>query len=128
MTGVPGTGPGSVDPAAKPADLDGRRKALGASLEGAKRRHGPPPDQSARASALGMAFKVATEFVAGLLVGGAIGWYLDQWLGTRPLLFLLFLALGAAAAMTNVFRQAYRMNRELADKTIAKIVGEGVGR
>jgi ATP synthase protein I len=60
-----------------------------------------------------MAFKVATEFLAGLLVGGAIGWYLDDWLGTRPVLFLLFFALGAAAGILNVIRQAYRMNREL---------------
>ncbi len=64
---------------------------------------------------MGMAFKVATEFVAGLLVGGGIGWYLDKWLGTKPAFFLLFFALGAAAGMMNVFRQAYRMNREMQD-------------
>jgi ATP synthase protein I len=110
---TPGTTPGSVEPAAKPADLDGRRKALGTSLEGARRRHDPLPDQSARGSALGMAFKVATEFLAGLLVGGAIGWFLDDWLGTKPVLFLLFFVLGAAAGIMNVFRQAYRMNREM---------------
>lgn len=63
-----------------------------------------------------MAFKVATEFLAGLLVGGGIGWYLDDWFGTRPVLFLLFFALGAAAGMLNVFRQAYRMNREMQDE------------
>jgi len=63
-----------------------------------------------------MAFKVATEFLAGLLVGGVIGWYLDQWFGTRPVLFLLFFALGAAAGMLNVFRNAYRMNREMQDE------------
>ncbi len=113
MSDAPGTGPGSVEPAARSADLDDRRKALGASLEGARRRHEPPPTEaSARGSALGTAFKIATEFVAGLAVGGGIGWYLDYWLGTRPFLFLLFLALGAAAGFMNVFRQAYRMNRE----------------
>ncbi|WP_436642931.1 AtpZ/AtpI family protein [Microbaculum sp. FT89] len=113
MNEAPESGPGTVKPAASPADLDGRRKALGASLEGARRRHEPPPETSARGSALGTAFKIATEFVAGLLVGGGIGWYLDYWLGTRPFLFLLFLALGAAAGFMNVFRQAYRMNRDM---------------
>lgn len=58
-----------------------------------------------------MAFRIATELLAGLLVGGVIGWYLDAWLGTSPLMFLLFLALGAAAGTRNVFRFAYRMNR-----------------
>jgi ATP synthase protein I len=115
MSEVPGSGSGSVDPEAKPAALDDRRKALGASLDGARRRNEPPPDQAGRGTAMGMAFKVATEFVAGLLVGGGIGWYLDEWLGTKPAFFLLFFALGAAAGMMNVFRQAYRMNREMQD-------------
>lgn len=113
MSEAPGTGPGSVDPAARPADLDGRRKAFGATLESVRRRYDPPPDPAARGNALGTAFKIATEFVAGLVVGGAIGWFLDDWLGTKPFLFLLFLLLGAAAGMLNVFREAYRMNRNM---------------
>jgi len=59
-----------------------------------------------------MALKIATELVAGLLVGGGIGWFLDDWVGSRPLFFLLFLALGAAAGFINVFRSAHRMNAE----------------
>ncbi|MEJ8571743.1 AtpZ/AtpI family protein [Microbaculum marinum] len=57
-----------------------------------------------------MALKVATEFVAGMVVGGAIGWFLDKWIGSSPLFFLVFLALGAAAGITSVYRTAYRMN------------------
>lgn len=124
MSDAPGTGPGSVDPAARPADLDRRRKAHGASLTNARQRHAPPADGAARATALGMAFRVGTEFVAGLLVGGVIGWFLDDWLGTAPLFFLLFLALGAAAAMMNVFRQAYRMNRAVAEAGKSDGAGE----
>lgn len=58
-----------------------------------------------------MAFRIATELLAGLILGGVIGWFLDDWLGTKPFLFLVFFALGAAAGMLNVFRYAYRMNR-----------------
>ncbi len=107
------SGSGSVEPSAKSADLDQRRKALEAQLDGvAERREPPPPsDATGRGRALGMALRIAADLLAALLVGGVLGWYLDAWLGTGPVLFLLFLALGAAAGMRNVFRYAYRMNR-----------------
>jgi ATP synthase protein I len=40
------------------------------------------------------------------VVGGGIGWLLDQWLGTLPWFLLLFFFLGAAAGTMNVFRTA----------------------
>jgi ATP synthase protein I len=42
--------------------------------------------------------------VSGLLVGLAIGWGLDWWLGTRPWLLIVFFFLGAAAGILNVYR------------------------
>jgi ATP synthase protein I len=110
MGDAPPTGRGS-GPDTEPGDLDLRRRALETGLHDARRRREPVPDSTVRSRALGMAFRIATELIAGLLVGGGIGWLLDAWLGTRPLLFLLFLALGAVAGTRNVFRYAYRMNR-----------------
>jgi len=112
VTDEPKTEPGTVEPGVNPADLTSRRKAHGESLASARRRYDPPPEESQRSRALGMAFKVGVDLVAGLLVGGFLGWYLDSWLGTKPILFLLFIALGAAAGIRSIFRQAYRMNRE----------------
>lgn len=111
MDKPPQSGAGSVQPAAESDDLDRRRKTLDSGLHDARKRHAPPADPAGRGQALGMAFRIATELVAALLVGGFIGWQLDRWLETRPALFLLFLALGAAAGMRNVFSYAYRMNR-----------------
>lgn len=112
MSEAPKADPDPVEPGVVPADLTSRRRALGDSLTSARKRHDPPPESSARSRALGTAFKVGVDLVAGLLVGGLLGWYLDAWLGTKPVMFLLFIALGAAAGIRNIFRQAYRMNRE----------------
>ncbi|GGG47969.1 hypothetical protein GCM10010964_39190 [Caldovatus sediminis] len=54
--------------------------------------------------AWGIGFRVGVELVSALVVGLAIGWALDRWLGTGPWLLLLFVVLGAAAGVLNVYR------------------------
>jgi ATP synthase protein I len=87
--------------------LKQRASELGAKVEGAKKRH-EVPSAAGRGAAMGRGMKIAAELVAGVLVGGVLGWYLDKWLGTKPWLFLLFFLLGTAAGMMNVIRQAQR--------------------
>jgi len=57
-------------------------------------------------SATGLAFRVGVELVAGVMVGGAIGYGLDQWLGTSPLFLIVMFFLGAGGGMMNVWRAA----------------------
>lgn len=54
--------------------------------------------------AWGQGMRAGVELVSGLLVGGAIGWGLDSWLGTKPVLLGVFLLLGAIAGLLNVVR------------------------
>ena len=58
--------------------------------------------------ALSLGFRVLSEFVAGVVVGGLIGWQIDVWLSTSPLFLIVFLALGTAAGFWNVYRIAAR--------------------
>ncbi|MEC9367287.1 MAG: AtpZ/AtpI family protein [Pseudomonadota bacterium] len=58
---------------------------------------------------MGLAFRIATELVAGVLVGALIGWQLDRWLSTAPVMLLIFFLLGAAAGILNVVRVAKKM-------------------
>jgi ATP synthase protein I len=72
-----------------------------------ERNAGGPPAESGPSvsrSALGLAFRIGLELVVAVLVGTAIGWGLDRWLGTRPGLTILFFFLGVGAGMVNVWR------------------------
>lgn len=60
-------------------------------------------------NALGLAFRVSVELVSALAVGLGIGWLLDQWFDTSPWLMLVFLLLGGAAGILNVYRMAKGM-------------------
>lgn len=58
------------------------------------------------ASGLGTALRIGVELVSALAVGTAIGWGLDYWLGTAPWLMLVFIVLGGAAGILNVYKLA----------------------
>lgn len=60
---------------------------------------------------LGLGFRIATELVASFAVGGGVGYLLDRWLGTAPWLMVVFLLLGAAAGMLNVYRVMLGINK-----------------
>ena len=95
--------------------------ALGSRLDALKRerasRQGAGPSQGAAPEApksgmqgVGYALRIGTEMVASLLVGLAIGYGLDHWLGTAPWLMILFLFFGMAAGVSNVYRLASGMD------------------
>lgn len=88
-----------------------RLDALGARLSEVERRRkgDDPANAQARSGALGMAFRLGAEMVAGVAIGGVIGWALDAWLGTAPAFLILFLLLGSAAGILNSVRAAKRM-------------------
>ena len=66
-------------------------------------------ENAARGRAMGIAFRIATDLVAGVAVGGFLGWVLDSWLGTAPILLIVFLFLGIAAGLRNSIRAAKKL-------------------
>ena len=45
-------------------------------------------------STQGLALRIGSDFVAGIIVGGIFGWSIDRWLGTSPWALIIFLGLG----------------------------------
>ncbi len=93
-------------------ELERRSSELGRKLRAARHETGTERRSSGggsgKSEAMAHAFRVSAELIGGVVVGGAIGWYLDSWLGSRPWLFILFFLLGTAAGMMNVIRVAMR--------------------
>ena len=78
------------------------RESLGARLGQA----GPSP--ASMGNAISLAFRVLSEFVAAVIVGGFIGWWIDRLAGTTPAFLITFLLMGAAAGFWNVYRIAMK--------------------
>jgi ATP synthase protein I len=71
-----------------------------------------PPQQDVRrtdSSALGQGLRLSSELVAGVLVGGVLGWSLDHFVGTKPFGFIVLLLLGFVAGLVNMMRSAGMM-------------------
>ncbi|HVT54930.1 MAG TPA: AtpZ/AtpI family protein [Xanthobacteraceae bacterium] len=59
-----------------------------------------------RASNIARGFQLSGEFVAGVVLGGAIGWTADYFAGISPWGLIVGLLLGFAAGTLNVMRSA----------------------
>jgi ATP synthase protein I len=98
------------EPPADEAALSARLQRLGERLG---QHHSDRPSENdprsganADTSALARGFRLSAEFVAGILVGAAIGWAIDRWLGTRPWGMIVLLLFGFAAGVLNMMRAA----------------------
>ena len=67
---------------------------------------------SERSVFLGNAFKLGTELVAAVVVGTIIGFILDSWFDTKPILILIFFLFVAIAGIVNVIKTAKRMQKK----------------
>lgn len=70
------------------------------------RRGWPRKAAKADNAGFGQALKLSSECIAGVVVGGGLGWIIDRWLGTSPWGLIVFLLLGFGAGVLNVMRSA----------------------
>ena len=90
-------------------------KEISTRLKIAKKNIRKPEQKTvgSNAASLGKALKISTELVASVVVGSTIGFLLDNWFDTKPLLTICFFIMGVAAGILNVFRSAKKMQKKL---------------
>ena len=105
-------------PPSEPEDL----KRLGERIDAAGKKHAGEDPQAAPTSAYGIAFRLGTELVSAVFVGGGLGWGIDwafqHWahIQTRPVGLVVMFFLGAAAGIRNVIRTARQISADMAPK------------
>ncbi|MEZ5841172.1 MAG: AtpZ/AtpI family protein [Hyphomicrobiales bacterium] len=60
--------------------------------------------ERSKPSAIGQAFRLSSELVAGVAVGFGMGWGIDKTFDTTPWGMIVFLFLGFAAGVLNLLR------------------------
>ncbi len=104
--GAPGDAPG--DRSAKLDELEARISAVRRGKEPKRGRQGD------KFTAAGMAWRMTLELVVGGLVGAAMGWGIDELLGTKPAFLIVFILLGFAAGIRVVMRSAEELQKDQA--------------
>jgi ATP synthase protein I len=112
--GAPDGGDGGsrrAEPSAIPSEVElaDRLKALSARLDAKPTVNEAVERMRARekdATGMAKALRLSSEFIAGVVVGGALGWFIDRLAGTTPFGLIVFLLLGFGAGVLNVMRVA----------------------
>jgi ATP synthase protein I len=63
-------------------------------------------EEQPRSPGVAMALRLGADFVAGVVVGAALGWGFDKLFDTSPWGLVVFLLLGFAAGLLSVMRSA----------------------
>ena len=95
----------------KEEDLSKRLERLKSNLDGpdgmaaeAQRDEQLRAQRAHSKAGIAQAFRLSSEFIAGVVVGGGIGYAIDKFFETSPWGLIIFLLLGFAAAVLNVLR------------------------
>ena len=66
---------------------------------------------NSNSSSVGNALKISSELVASVLVSCVIGYFLDNWLNTKPWFILIFFFIGIITGILNVIKTAKKMQK-----------------
>ncbi|HEU4838006.1 MAG TPA: AtpZ/AtpI family protein [Micavibrio sp.] len=94
-------------------DLDARLKNAKARYE---KENAPRPSAYSKEMNLGM--RAFMEMVGVLLGSGLMGWVLDDYFGTTPIILIIFVILGVAAAFFNLYKLSRNLGTAIASNSL----------
>lgn len=103
------------DTEGQPDSAKGVTRDLASRIASAKRErvvaaNRAAPDNSEAMSGYARGMRIATEFVAAIIVGCILGYLIDLGVGTSPWGLLIGMLMGFAAGILNVTRTVTQMN------------------
>ncbi|MBV7257091.1 AtpZ/AtpI family protein [Pacificimonas sp. WHA3] len=97
-------------------------ESLEARLAAAKARANPEADPRAVVgNAFAQGTRLALELVAGILVGAALGYFLDSWLGSSPFGMIGGFLLGMVAGFVNLMRAVNQERAKVSQAEVAAL-------
>ena len=92
-----------------PEDARRRVEEMDAKLKAARAANPKPSHNEAPSNVMShrqtsVAYRILVDMIAGLLVGGFLGYWLDRWLGWAPFALVTGLVLGFVAGANNAWR------------------------
>jgi ATP synthase protein I len=102
-----------------PEGTQRRVEEMDAKLRAARAANPKPSANAAPSNVMsqrqtGVAYRILVDMIAGLLVGGFLGYWLDRWLGWAPYSLVAGLVLGFVAGVNNAWRAIRRYSKEAA--------------
>jgi len=88
------------------SDLESFQARVSAAQETHRDKHEDGPSNTQ-----GLAVRLSSDFIAGILVGGLLGWGVDRTFGTEPFGLIICLGLGFVTAVRLAMRSAEEINR-----------------
>jgi ATP synthase protein I len=87
-------------------DIDKRLKAARGTVEKPRESNVMSQRQTS------VAYRVLVDMIAGLLVGGFLGYWLDRWLGWAPYALVTGLVVGFGAGANNAWRAIRQYSKD----------------
>lgn len=98
-----------------PEERSAKLDELGQRIRAARGAQAPKRGKTGeKFTAASMAWRMTLELVVGGIVGAALGWGLDELLGTLPLFLIVFILLGFGAGIRAVMRSAEEVRKQQA--------------
>ena len=90
-------------------------KEIGEKIEKYKLNHttNDVKQKNKRGKQISIAMRLSTELVVSSIVGAILGWYIDKWLNTKPIFFIIFLLLGVISGV----KTAISTSKQLYDES-----------